>query len=237
MNYPNEHTPLFYQVYLDFRAKIVMGDWPVGTQVPTVDQLYVECGVSRSTIRKAMELLERDGFIFRRRGMGTFVQDLSFRLEKLEEVTRFVDDNWETKILKSDFIDPPVRVVNIFSLQKPEKVLHVQRLQIIDGIEYMFANIFFAPEIGERIKVADLTRMHVPEVMRSCLGIKMKSITRVIRPWIADRELSTNLTVSLGTPVLKFDFTGYDKAGRVLYLTELVSKVSGLYLEVQIEDS
>ncbi len=238
MTFSEGTTPLYYQVYLDFRAKIISGDWPSGTQVPTVDQLYMDCGVSRATIRKAMELLERDGFIFRKRGMGTFVRNLNLKatLHSLEEVTRYVDQTLETEIIKSEFVNPPVRVQNAFYPQKIDQVLHIQRLQKKDGIAYFYSNIFVTPDVGKKMNAADLKKMNVPQVIMSRLGIKMSKIFRIIRPWIADYETSLNLGVSLGTPIFKFDFTGYDDKGNVLYLTEMTNRIDGLILEVRIEN-
>lgn len=237
MNFPEGASPLYYQVYHDFRAKIVSGDWPSDTQVPTVDQLYHECGVSRATIRKAMEMLERDGFIFRKRGKGTFVRSLSMKstLHSLEEVTRYIDSHLETRIIKAEFISSPVRVINTFKPEKISRVFHVQRLQNRDGVAFYYSNIFLAPDIGKKIDLKDLQSMNVPEVIMSRLGIKMSKIFRIVRPWIADYETSVNLGISLGTPIFKFDFTGFDDKGNVLYLTEMTNRLNGLVLEVKIE--
>ena len=46
-----------------FRRRIEAGDWPIGQQTPTVDDLAVECGVARATVRKALDMLEDEGLI------------------------------------------------------------------------------------------------------------------------------------------------------------------------------
>jgi GntR family transcriptional regulator len=57
-----------------FRRRIEAGDWPIGQQTPTVDDLAVECGVARATVRKALDMLEDEGLIERYRAKGTFVR-------------------------------------------------------------------------------------------------------------------------------------------------------------------
>ena len=57
-----------------FRRRIEAGDWPIGQQTPTVDDLGVECGVARATVRKALDMLEDEGLIERYRAKGTFVR-------------------------------------------------------------------------------------------------------------------------------------------------------------------
>src|SRR6516164_10479463 len=64
----------YIQLAMLFRARIEQGLWKVGQQIPTVDQLALECGVARATIRQALDQLERDGLIERFRAKGTFVR-------------------------------------------------------------------------------------------------------------------------------------------------------------------
>src|SRR3972149_8551851 len=57
-----------------FRRRIQSGQWNVGQQIPTVEELADECGVARATIRQALDPLEGEGWIQRFRAKGTFVQ-------------------------------------------------------------------------------------------------------------------------------------------------------------------
>jgi GntR family transcriptional regulator len=57
-----------------FRRKVATGEWPLGEQIPTVEDLADEFGVAKLTIRQALDLLERDGLIERFRAKGTFVK-------------------------------------------------------------------------------------------------------------------------------------------------------------------
>ncbi|MFX5476463.1 GntR family transcriptional regulator, partial [Acinetobacter baumannii] len=63
----------YIQLATLFRRRIDSGQWPVGQQIPTVDELAEESGVARSTIRQAVGLLESDGLVSRFRAKGTFV--------------------------------------------------------------------------------------------------------------------------------------------------------------------
>ena len=59
------------------RDKIVKGEWPGGTQIPTEVQLMELFGVSRATLRQAISDLCNDGFLNRVQGKGTFVTENS----------------------------------------------------------------------------------------------------------------------------------------------------------------
>ena len=68
-------TPLYHRVYAVMRERIVNGYYPDNVPVPSEAELSGSFGVSRITIRKAMEMLSAEGLITRMRGRGTFVTD------------------------------------------------------------------------------------------------------------------------------------------------------------------
>ncbi|HYN82857.1 MAG TPA: GntR family transcriptional regulator [Gemmatimonadaceae bacterium] len=70
---PGAATPLYQQVALDIRGKIMSGEMPVGTQLPPHRELAVSYGVSIMTINKALSGLVSEGVLHSRVGRGTFV--------------------------------------------------------------------------------------------------------------------------------------------------------------------
>ena len=67
--------PRYLQLATLFRRRIQAGEWQLGDQIPTVDELCKECGVARATMRQALGLLEAEGLISRFRAKGTFVNE------------------------------------------------------------------------------------------------------------------------------------------------------------------
>ena len=78
----SEPTPLYYQVKRRLRDRITSGRYPAGAQIPPEGTLEREFGVSRTTVRKAVEELVDEGFLLRRRGVGTFVSDARSRRQE-----------------------------------------------------------------------------------------------------------------------------------------------------------
>src|SRR5712691_3564382 len=62
----------------------------VGTAIPSERQLSVDLGVSRLTVRAALDDLAREGYLVRRRGSGTYVQHPKISQELT--ITSFSDD-------------------------------------------------------------------------------------------------------------------------------------------------
>lgn len=69
--------PKYIQLAQAIESRIRSGDLPPNTRLPSENTLDELLGLSRSTIRKALEELENSGFVYRRQGMGTFAADMS----------------------------------------------------------------------------------------------------------------------------------------------------------------
>ena len=78
---PNDPLPRYYQIYTSLLERIQSGEFTPGSAIPTERELGDEYGVSRITVIKALDMLERDGHIGRQQGRGTFVADPAVRAE------------------------------------------------------------------------------------------------------------------------------------------------------------
>ncbi|CAN5738308.1 GntR family transcriptional regulator [soil metagenome] len=94
-----DDTPLYLQVEARLRQGIAIGTWPVDQALPPERQLADDLGVSRRTVRKAMERLEEEGAVVRKRGSGTYAASLSPKQDTfsrfqqpLRALTSFTED-------------------------------------------------------------------------------------------------------------------------------------------------
>ncbi|HOU13081.1 MAG TPA: GntR family transcriptional regulator [Anaerolineae bacterium] len=69
----DDPLPRYYQVYVSLEERIRSGEFAPGDALPSERQLVLDYGVSRITIVKALDLLERDNLIERQHGRGNFV--------------------------------------------------------------------------------------------------------------------------------------------------------------------
>lgn len=68
-----EKVPLYYSIMEIIKDSIINGIYPVGSLLPTESELEEQFKVSKITIRKAIELLENDGYVHKKSGKGTTV--------------------------------------------------------------------------------------------------------------------------------------------------------------------
>ena len=78
--------PLYMQVALELKKEVLNGVYPVGTLIPTEDELCKRFSVSRYTVREALRVLREEGLVASRRGAGTKVVPLRTRDDDIHQV-------------------------------------------------------------------------------------------------------------------------------------------------------
>lgn len=80
---PNSGVPLYVQLQQQVQQRILTGQLVDGAQMPSVRELSAQLGLNPLTVSKVYQLLEREGFVETRRGLGTYVshQTPALRLE------------------------------------------------------------------------------------------------------------------------------------------------------------
>ena len=75
---------LYYQVESQIREKIESGKWELGSRLPTEIELANYFGVSRTTIRQAVNGMVEAGMLIRRQGSGTYIAKSPFARNRLD---------------------------------------------------------------------------------------------------------------------------------------------------------
>src|SRR3978361_1905352 len=109
----------------------------VGDAIPAERQLGIDLGVSRLTVRAALDELVREGYLVRRRGAGTFVAEP--KVAKGIDITSFSDDmrarglTPESRTLALHVEMAGARLGRILHVSPSEQILSVKRLRRADG--------------------------------------------------------------------------------------------------------
>lgn len=67
---------MYLQIIDQVRHKVAIGDWPSGTEMPSIRQLAADLSVSVITVRRAYQELEQEGVILTQPGRGSFVSQV-----------------------------------------------------------------------------------------------------------------------------------------------------------------
>src|ERR1700722_9996801 len=124
------------QVQADLRVAIRAGAFGSGGQLPSEPALSKQLGVSRPTIRQALSLLEQEGLVARRQGMGTFVQSTVAALPDLLNVNTGITDMIRSAGRHADTRETTVqhafadeRIAKMLQLRTGAAVAVIERIQ------------------------------------------------------------------------------------------------------------
>ncbi len=131
-----EDLPLYAQLAEQFREQIQTEAWKPSEQIPTEEQLCESFNVSRTTVRRALEILVQEKLLERRRPKGTFVRPMEDRDHTLKTFHRgFTEElveqgkNPQTLFAKVELSHASVEVARQLKIKPGEQVLFVQRLR------------------------------------------------------------------------------------------------------------
>lgn len=127
---------LYQEVSNQLKQDIINGKYPLGTMIPTENELVEQYNVSKITIRKAVQLLVDDGYVQKQSGKGTIV--LSNRpfniMSRAQSYTSLLDQEGkkvDTEVLKIEEVEESSSLVEFVAGKK----YRITRKYLIDGEE------------------------------------------------------------------------------------------------------
>jgi GntR family transcriptional regulator len=192
----------------------------VGQPIPAERQLALDLGVSRLTLRAALDELVRDGYLDRRHGSGTYVTEP--KIAQPLTLTSFSDDMRRrgmtpgSRTLELASTLAGARLAHRLEVSPEARLIRVKRLRLADS-KPMAMEVLYVPEV----LVPGLTRSDFEdhsfyELLRERYGITIASGTQSIEPTVTNEEESEVLGVPLHTPAFLFERTTVSESGRIV---------------------
>ena len=197
----------------------------VGSAIPSERQLSADLGVSRLTLRAALDDLAREGYLVRRRGSGTYVQQP--KISQQLTMTSFSEDmrrrgmvpGNRTLSLKRQLAG--ARLGRFLNVSPGEEVVVVSRLRLADGVSMAIETLHVPSSVVPDVAPKDLEGSFY-ELLRSKYGIEIASGTQTIEPTVTNEEESAALGVPLHSPAFLFERVSRDEGGRTLEFVQSI---------------
>ncbi len=210
-------VPYYYQIVQILRESI--GDLNAAESqeeilLPSETELCEMFSVNRGTLRHALDLLEREGLIYREKGRGTFIRrrrvelDLTYLCSTSEDLR---NRGWTpgTELLSIIQITPRVHIQNSLHLADGEKVWEVYRLRFANGepisLQRSFLPVALTPDLIKR----DLSKP-LWNVWQNDYQIQPKEGEQTIRTRRATGEEAELLQIEEGAPIFEITRVTYD---------------------------
>jgi GntR family transcriptional regulator len=231
------HVPKYAQIADIFRQRIARGTWARGSKLPANEALADEFGVSRVTIRQAVELLARDGLLEAQQGRGTFItgsltQDRWLRVETtladLAEVYR--DTSPEIINIAESLTEAPLTAADG---KAAARYVFMRRVHSRDGQPYCVISIYLDEKIFRR-SPAKFRKQTVIPILNDLKDPAIDSARQTLTIGTADLEVARLLRVPLNSPVAEVRrvFTSADNT--VIYLGEVTYRGDFVRIEMDL---
>lgn len=216
-------APKYQVVHDQILQRLHSGQYAIGMRLPTEDELSRAFDVSRVTVRKALEMLVRAGFLTSRQGSGYSVATLSppasTCLVSFTDKVLFEGRVPGAKLLRIETParDVPATVAKYFD----EPLALVERLRMVDGKPRMLTQTWIPERLAPRMNAA-----HFPEtgqnqsilrILRQDFGVDWTSACETLDSLLATANVSGVLEVPENTPILSQACTAFDSAGKAVF--------------------
>jgi GntR family transcriptional regulator len=218
------HVPKYAQIADIFRQRIARGIWQKGLRLPANEILAAEFGVSRVTIRQAVDLLSRDGVIEAQQGRGTFVTGAVKQDRWLKVETTLSD-------LAEMYRDTSPEIINVSESRtdaplfpedgKPAaKYVFMRRLHSRNKQPYCVISIYLDEKVFRKHPKRFRNETVIP-ILNDLRDPAIASARQTLTIGTADLEAARLLQIPLNSPVAEVRrvFTAEDRS--VIYLGEV----------------
>jgi GntR family transcriptional regulator len=201
------------------RDQIIRGVFAEDDKLPSESALEAKYGVSRVTIRLALDALRKAGLIEGRQGKGYFVrrvqvvQDLG-RLQGFSEMMAPLGVDVRSEVVELSEVPASTEVQRILRLGRSAPVIRICRVRIAGGSALSYDISYFPTYIGERLARLDLSHVDIFVLLEQELGIELgyADISLDVAP--ADELPASRLGMAKGDPLVRMVRLTYDREGR-----------------------
>jgi GntR family transcriptional regulator len=212
-------SPRYHQVYVTLRSWVRDGSYRAGERIPTEPELCRLFGVSRITIRKAIDELSREGWLLRQQGRGTFVQLSAARTvasidldEARQQVAGFTAATEVVDLAGAD-VEPDEETRAALQLGPDARVRRSAHVRQLRGVRLGLITTYVPTDVAARVGEEALARQSMFELLDKA-GIDVAEADQLIGATLAGVEAALALGVEVGAPLLRLTRVVFDAAGR-----------------------
>jgi GntR family transcriptional regulator len=207
---PGEFAPLYHQITETLTRQIHSGRWRSNDELPSEASLCAHFGVSRGTLRRALDDLQRQGLIVRHQGRGTFVAPPKFEGSVLGSYRTYrggaaLPHDPESRLLGIERRRASPDLQRLLGLGKRDEVFEVRRVQFMGGHPITVSASFLPAALCPGLDRLDLEHDHFYGVLESRYGLAFLRAEEYLEPAVADDYVARHLGVAEGTPVFRVE--------------------------------
>jgi GntR family transcriptional regulator len=215
------------RVYLQLCDEIMRGTYPPGSILPGEQKLAATLGVSRVTVRRAMDALAADGLVTRRAGAGTTVLARGARPAMAADfntlIPQVVQMGHQTtaRLLSFSYGIAPAAVAAAMKIAPLSHVQTAVRLRLVEDQAFSHLTTYVPETIARNYTEAELATTPLFRLLERS-GVEVETADQSVSATLASPDVAAHLGLSVGAPLLSLNRVVRDAQGRgVEYLAAL----------------
>lgn len=215
--------PRYIAVLRAIERAVVGGDLPAGTHLPSERDLSRAYGISRLTLRRALDELVRAGRLRKVHGVGTFVAEQRLELDdrlSFSERVRQVGREPATRVLSIGTIPATKYIAGTLRTQLNEPVICLDRIRLIDGVPVMREITHLSAKRYGGLLGEDLGQNSLYRLLHEHYGIQIAEVQETIEAHLIGAADALLLACEAGAPGFKRLLVAFDTTGEPVELCE-----------------
>ena len=239
----NSYVPIYIQLRDILHGIIESKDINDDAKLPSENELSLAFGISRMTVRRAIQELVREGYIYIKRGEGTFINrapktQMLFKLDGFSSEVAKMGYHSRSKVLDvvqiNDF-DKYEAAYGSLRVKSEKPIIMIKRVRFLEDIPVAMEKSFLKTEIGQSLLEREPDEsLSIYGFIENELGIKLSQAEHILEPGIANEVVSEKLEIETGVPILMVKGTTFSNNGIPIEYLEGIYRGDKYKLKVKI---
>ena len=203
----------YEQIMNDIKSKIASHQYKENQVIPSEHQMCEEYGVSRITVRKAIDCLVNEGMLYRISRKGCFVRETADqKLSHIYSFTEAILNQGRTPSRKQlSLTKEPAgdQYAKLFSIDKKEVVYILKCLYFADGTPYCVNSSVLPENRFPKLEFFDFNSRSLYDVLKSFYDLNMSRATQNISAVRGNEEVCDFLHIDSAQPLLRINATSF----------------------------
>lgn len=210
--------PLYAKVAAGIKQSILSDGLSPGDRIEPEDVLALKYGVSRVTLRRAIELLIEEGLLLRRHGIGTFVTsprltDPLIGLHSTRDLFRAYGWKVEARIVDWEVVRPTATERARLQLLTDKKVVRFVRCDVVGRVPAGVVQAVVPSRFAGVVDRDSLSKASSYDLLDGVEGLRLSGAHQVLRAAGASETVAKHLRVRRGFPIFVLERTTFDASG------------------------
>ncbi|MFP3728874.1 GntR family transcriptional regulator [Priestia filamentosa] len=236
----SKDVPFYKQLKSYFIEQIENGDLTSGDKIPSERELAEIFNISRMTARHAVSLLEREGFVERIVGSGTFISNKRFEIDFItfDSFTNSLLNKGltpTTKMLSVNKQKPKALIAKALGISSDEDIIFIKRLRLADGIPISVQSSHIPYKYCQGIEEFLEDNVSLYNILEQHYDIKLVKTQQYMRVLLTNEEESKLLRIGNESPCIFLEETTSDSLGRIVDFSKITTRsdIINYYSEIK----